>query len=63
MMVTNKVLGCLFGQLNSGHQQLSGAPWVQVQMADETSNAGLVCGCGDNISAAEKKADEKQIKE
>lgn len=55
-MVADKLLSCLSGQSNSGHQQLSGALWAQVQMADETFNTGLVRGCGDDIRAAEKKA-------
>lgn len=50
--VADKLLRRLFGQLNSRHQQLSGALWAQVQVADETSYAGLVRGCGDDIRAA-----------
>lgn len=56
MMVADKLPSRLLSQLNSGHQQLSGALWAHIQMADETFNAGLVCCCGDNVRAAEKKA-------
>lgn len=55
MTVADKLLSSLFGQLNSRHQQLSGAICAHIQMADETFNAGLVRGCGDNVRAAEKK--------
>lgn len=62
-MVADKLLSHLFGQSNSGHQQLSGALWAHVQMADETFNAGLVRGRGDNIRAAEKEAVLKHTNE
>lgn len=56
MIVTDKLLHSLFGHLNSRHQQLSGALWAHIQVADETFDASLVRGCGDDVRAAVEKA-------
>ncbi|PWA14467.1 hypothetical protein CCH79_00011105 [Gambusia affinis] len=45
----------LFGQMNSGHQQLSGLIAAHVQVADESLDARLVRCSRDDISAAEEK--------
>lgn len=56
MIIADKLLHRLFSQLNPGHEQLSGALWANVEVAYETSYAGLIRGCGDDIRATAQKA-------
>lgn len=51
----DKSLHRLFGQLNSGHQQLSGTIRGHVQVIDETCDTRLVGGCWDHVSATEEE--------
>lgn len=55
MTMGQKSLHRLFGQLNSGHQQLSGALRAHVQVADEPFDTRLVCSCRDDVGAAEEE--------
>lgn len=45
----------LFGQPDARHHQLFGTVRAQPQVVDEAFNAGLVGGCGYNISSAEEE--------
>lgn len=53
--VGQKSLHRLFGQLNSGHQQLSGALRAHVQAADEAFDTRLVRNRRDDVAAAKEE--------